>query len=85
VLAGLKGPAGVDGFPTDAVVMKPLTLRGVRAVDRDSFRRAIATIEACRLRLDRLHTHHVPLRAAADAIGLLAEAGSGAIAVTVEP
>jgi threonine dehydrogenase-like Zn-dependent dehydrogenase len=65
--------------------MKTVTLRGVRGVDQKSFQQAVRLIEADRLPLDRLHTHHVPLDAADRAVRLLSEPGGGAVAVTVEP
>lgn len=85
VLAGLKGAAGIDGFPSDEVAVKALTLRGVRGVDRRSFRRAIRLIEAAHRPLDRLHTHHFPLEAAAAAVQTLGDPAARAVAVTVEP
>lgn len=84
VLAGLKGPEGVDGFPVDAVAMKAVTLRGVRAVDPASLRRAIALLEADRPALDAFHTHHFGLEQAARAVECLGSPEVRAVAVTVE-
>ena len=85
VLAGLKGPGGVPGFPTDDVALRTLTVRGVRAVDHHSFRLAVDLIESGRVPLELLHTHHFPLAAAADAVRTLTDPAAGAIAVTNEP
>lgn len=85
VLAGLKGPGGVSGFPTDEVALRTLTVRGVRAVDHQSFRLAVRLIESGRLPLERMHTHHFPLVRAAEAVQALADPAAGAIAITVEP
>lgn len=85
VLAGLKS-RGVPDFPTDEIAMRPLTIRGVRAVDHRSFRQAVALIESGRQPLERLHTHHFPLADAGAAIRTLtASAERAAIAITIEP
>jgi len=83
VLAGLKG-ATVDGFPTDTVALRRLTIRGVRAVSRDGFRRAIALIESGDDRLDRLATHQFGLDDVPAALAAL-EGDAEAIAVAITP
>ena len=85
VLAGLKGPGGVPGFPTDEVAVRTLTVRGVRAVDHQSFRLAVRLLESGRVPLERLHTHHFPLDRAAEAVRTLTDPAAEAIAVTIEP
>lgn len=85
ILAGLKG-RGVPDFPTDEIAMRRLTVRGVRAVDHRSFRRAIELIESGRQPLERLHTHDFPLAEAGEAVRTLtASAEHPAIAITIEP
>jgi threonine dehydrogenase-like Zn-dependent dehydrogenase len=87
VLAGLKGrDHPVPAFPSDELAVRHQTLKGVRAVDYRSFRQAIALIESGRVPVHRLHTHHFPLEAAAQAVRTLVDAGEhGAISITVEP
>src|SRR5262245_47083981 len=86
VLAGLKGPHKLDGFPSDHVVVRMLQIRGVRAVDYASFHQAIRVIERHLAPVERLHTHEFSLERAADAVRTLTgETGSGAIHVTIEP
>jgi len=83
VLAGLKGTA-IDGFPSDAIALRRLTVRGVRAVTRGGFRRAIALIESGDERLDRLATHQFGLDEVPAALEAL-EHDAGAIAVAITP
>jgi threonine dehydrogenase-like Zn-dependent dehydrogenase len=85
VLAGLKGPGGVPGFPTDEVAMRWQTIKGVRAVDRGSFQRAVRLLESGRLPVEQLHTHSFPLEDAADAVRALTDPATQAIAITIEP
>ena len=80
VLAGMKGSA-VDGFPTDDIAMRRLTIKGVRAVDAANFKRAVALIETSPDLVAQLHTHNFSLEDAAKAIELLAN-GHG-IAITL--
>ena len=83
VLAGLKGRP-LDRFPTDTVALRRLTLRGVRAVTRSGFRRAIALIESGDERLDRLATHRFGLDEVPAALAAL-EHDAAAIAVAITP
>lgn len=83
VLAGLKG-ATIDGFPSDTVAMRRLTIRGVRAVSRDGFRRAISLIESGDERLDLLATHRFPLDDVPAALAAL-DGDPDAIAVAITP
>ena len=80
ILAGMKGNA-VDGFPTDEIAMRRLTIKGVRAVDTANFKRAVALIETSPDLVAQLHTHNCSLEDAAKAIELLAN-GDG-IAITL--
>lgn len=83
VLAGLKGTP-VDGFPTDTIALRRLSVRGVRAVSRHGFRRAIALIESGDERLDRLATHRFGLDDVPAALDALAH-DVDAIAVAITP
>jgi threonine dehydrogenase-like Zn-dependent dehydrogenase len=85
VVAGLKGRAGVAGFPSDELAMRYQTLRGVRAVDYRSFQLAVRAIEAGRVPVERLHTHRFPLADAALAVRTLTAPERSAIAVAIEP
>ena len=87
VLAGLKGRGnGIPGFPSDDVAMRYQTIKGVRAVDYQSFRQAVRAIESGRVPIERLHTHHFPLEAAADAVRALTNPTErAAISITIEP
>ncbi len=82
VLAGLKGQT-IDGFSTDEIAMRRLTLKGVRAVDRESFRQAIDLIENNPQGLSEMQTHRFPLEQADTALATLAE-GTG-IAISLDP
>jgi threonine dehydrogenase-like Zn-dependent dehydrogenase len=86
VLGGLKGRGnGVSDFPVDDVAMRRLRIVGVRAVDHRSFRNAVRLLERSAGFLERMHTHHFSLDAAADAVRTLIDPSAGAIAVTIEP
>ncbi len=81
VVAGLKGRA-VPDFSTDALAMRRISMRGVRAVTRAGFRNAISMIERGDDRLDLLHTHHFDVADAMAAIETLRDDPT-AIAVTI--
>jgi 2-desacetyl-2-hydroxyethyl bacteriochlorophyllide A dehydrogenase len=72
VLAGTKGAKPVEGFFSDRIVMKELTVMGALGVDYDSYEKAIRLIESGRYQLARMHTHTVPLTDAERALDLLA-------------
>ena len=76
----MKGSA-VDGFPTDEIAMRRLTIKGVRAVVATNFKRAVALIENSPDLVAQLHTHNFSLEDAAKAIEAL-DAGEG-IAITL--
>lgn len=83
VLAGIKG-GPVPQFPTDRVLGRSITLRGVLGVHGRSFRRAISVLESRRFPLERMHTHAFPLEEAGEALRTLAE-GSDAVHVSIRP
>jgi threonine dehydrogenase-like Zn-dependent dehydrogenase len=86
VLAGLKGSNRVPEFPSDRIIQKSLTVRGVMGVDYDSFVTAIRVIESGKYPLEKMHTHEFPLEEADRAIRTLSgEANEPAISVTIEP
>jgi len=63
--------------------MRRLTLKGVRAVDRESFQQAIDLIENNPQGLSEMQTHRFPLEQADTALATLAE-GTG-IAISLDP
>ncbi len=86
VLGGLKGRGnGVPGFPVDDVALRRIRIVGVRAVDPRSFRDAVRLLEQQTARVAPLHTHHVALDRAADAVRTLTDPSAAAIAITIEP
>ncbi len=72
VLAGVKGFKPVDGFVSDLVVVKELTLLGAFGVTSRAYEVAIRLIESGRVPLARMHTHDFPLVEAERAIQMLA-------------
>lgn len=86
ILAGIKGSRRIADFPSDQLIFRQLTVRGVLGVDYASFAKAIAVIESDRYPLDRLHTHAFGLEQAEQAIQTLAgETGDPAVCITIEP
>jgi threonine dehydrogenase-like Zn-dependent dehydrogenase len=86
VLGGLKGRGNdVSGFPVDDVAMRRLRIVGVRAVDFRSFRNAVRLLERSPGIVERMHTHHFSLDAAAAAVRSLTDPSAGAISITIEP
>ena len=78
VLAGVKGFKPVDGFVSDLVVMKEITIMGAIGVTSTGYRQAIRVIEREREKLRPMHTHDFPLREAELAIRTLARQVPGA-------
>ncbi len=72
VLAGVKGFKPVDGFVSDLVVMKEITVRGAFGVTSSGYRKAIRLIESGRVPLELMHTHDFALADAELAIRTLA-------------
>jgi len=86
VVAGIKGRGGIPAFPSDDLAMRYQTLKGVRAVDYQSFQRAVRLIEAGEIPVHELQTHRFPLEAAEDAVRSLTEPGDRpVISVSIEP
>jgi threonine dehydrogenase-like Zn-dependent dehydrogenase len=81
VLAGMNGGRFVEGFCTDEVGMKALTIKGVFSKKSNDFRRAIALIEARMLPVERLHTHTFALEDAELALRTLRGEVEGAAAI----
>ncbi|AMN46204.1 hypothetical protein ACG33_03600 [Steroidobacter denitrificans] len=71
VLAGSKGARTV-AIPTDTLMWKDITLRGVVGVGHREYRQAISIIASGKYPLHRLMTHRFPLREAETAIRTLA-------------
>jgi threonine dehydrogenase-like Zn-dependent dehydrogenase len=72
VLAGVKGFKAVEGFVSDLVVMKEITLLGAIGVTASGYRSAIALLESGRVPVEKMHTHDFPLADADLAIRTLA-------------
>ncbi len=72
VLAGVKGMKPVDGFVSDKVVLKELTIQGAIGVTHGAYQRAIRLIESGRIPLAKMQTHRFPLREAERAVRTLA-------------
>jgi len=70
VLAGMKYNK-VDGFDSNRVLMKELTILGALAVDFPAYEAAIRIIEARKYPLELMHTHSMPLRDADRAVRIL--------------
>lgn len=82
VLGGLKG-RNMHDFPVDLLVRKSLTVRGVRGIRSDAYRRAIELIASDTYPLDRLRTHVYPLDEVETAIRVLAGAAPNERALNV--
>lgn len=88
VLAGVKSPHRVDNFPSDALILKALTMRGAFAVKSQAFRQAIDTLERGDFDFDKLHSHSLPLDQLEYGLQLLSgEVTDGSIVthVTIKP
>jgi threonine dehydrogenase-like Zn-dependent dehydrogenase len=87
VLAGVKNGRAIDGFVSDALFYKDITMRGVLAASSESFRRAMWLIASHHHPLHLMHTHSFALDRAGEAILTLAgeTEGAPAIAVTINP
>jgi threonine dehydrogenase-like Zn-dependent dehydrogenase len=87
VIAAMKGRREIPGFVSDKLALRGATIRGVQAVDGDSYAKAIRIIESGRFPLLDLHTHSLTLECADRAISLLAGEvpGEQALHVTIEP
>ena len=83
VIAGMKGRP-VPAFPTDTLAMRRITVRGVRAVTRGAFRRAITLLESDDPRPDLLATHAFDLADVDRAIATL-DSDPDAIAICIGP
>jgi threonine dehydrogenase-like Zn-dependent dehydrogenase len=72
VLAGVKGFKPVDGFVSDKIVMKEISVRGAIGVTSSGYRSAIRLLESRSRPVERMHTHRFPLEDAETAIRTLA-------------
>lgn len=68
VLAGMKGEKVVPDLRSDQLVLKALTLKGVRGKSASSYPRAIGILEAKRFPFEKLQPRTYPLRDALKAI-----------------
>ncbi|MFQ5698471.1 MAG: zinc-binding dehydrogenase, partial [Myxococcota bacterium] len=72
VLAGVKGMKPVDGFVSDKIVLKEVSIRGAMGVTYSGYDSAIRLLESRRTPIARMHTHEFGLRDAETAILTLA-------------
>ncbi len=70
VLGGIKS-RNMQEFPIDALVSKSLTVKGLRGIGSDPYRRAIEIIASGKFDLDRLRTHVFPLEEVDHALAIL--------------
>lgn len=86
VLAGSKG-GRTFALPTDKLMWKDVTLRGVVGVGHREYRQAIDLIASGRYPLHRLVTHRFPLRDTKAAIRTLAgeSPGEEPMCIAIEP
>lgn len=68
VVAGVKGDNAVPGLYSDQLVLKSLTLKGVRGKRAASYPRAIGLLEAKQFPFERLQPRTYPLRDALQAV-----------------
>ncbi len=61
VLGGLKMKT-MDEFPVDLIVRKSITMKGIRGVGPEAYRRAVDIIASRQFDLDRMRTHTFPLQ-----------------------
>ncbi|MCP3974346.1 MAG: alcohol dehydrogenase catalytic domain-containing protein [bacterium] len=87
VLAGLKDAKTIDGFISDKLVFKDLSLRGALGVSQWAFSQAIRVIASGRYPLHKMHTHTFDLADLEHAHALLSGnvPGEEAIHITVTP
>ncbi len=72
VLAGVKGFKPIDGFISDKIVMKEISVRGAIGVTSSGYASAIRLLESRRVPVERMHTHEFALEDAERAIRMLA-------------
>jgi threonine dehydrogenase-like Zn-dependent dehydrogenase len=72
VLAGLKNMRIIDGLATDRIVLKEITLKGVRSASTRAFSQAVDVIASGRYPLGKMHTRSYPRDQAEKAVRTLA-------------
>ena len=88
ILAGMKGSGRtIQGFSSDKVMMKELTIRGMNGQDLVAVEPALRLIQSGKYPLERMHTHTYSLDDAERAVLTLAGRVSGedAISITIAP
>lgn len=87
VIAGMKGENAVPDFRSDRVIMKSLTIKGVRGKKDSSYPLAISILESNKFPLDRLAARTYPLEDALQAIQDQAGLGNGpgSLCVSIAP
>jgi threonine dehydrogenase-like Zn-dependent dehydrogenase len=77
VLAGVKGFKPVEGFVSDWIAMKEITIKGAIGVTTTGYQNAIDLIEKGLVPLHKMHTHDFKLEEAELAINTLARKVDG--------
>ncbi|PCI47283.1 MAG: alcohol dehydrogenase [Moraxellaceae bacterium] len=77
VLAGVKGFKPVEGFISDWIVLKEITIKGAIGVTTSGYKNAIDLIEKGEVPLHKMHTHNFKLTEAELAIKTLARQVEG--------
>ncbi len=72
VLAGIKGYKPVEGFISDIIVMKGITIQGAIGVTSSGYKAAIRLLESRKIAFEKMHTHDFKLEQAELAIRTLA-------------
>lgn len=72
VLAGVKGYKPVEGFISDIIVMKEITIQGAIGVTSSGYKAAIRLLESRKIAFEKMHTHDFKLEEAELAIRTLA-------------
>lgn len=87
IQAGVTGTTTLTPLPLDTLLFREITLQGVFAHTVTSVRAAIRVIESRRYPLEKLVTHHYPLREAAHALRVTAREvpGEDPIKVVLTP
>ncbi|GAA1827952.1 zinc-binding dehydrogenase [Pseudonocardia ailaonensis] len=87
VLAGLKGPGGAVPIDTDRLIARSITVQGAFAQPFGAYEQGMDLLAARIADLGVLHTHDYPLRAAVEALSVLAgeRPGEEPVSVTLNP
>jgi threonine dehydrogenase-like Zn-dependent dehydrogenase len=82
MLAGMKGSGRtIEGFSSDTVMLKELTIKGMNGQDLVSVEPALRLIESRKYPLEKMHTHDFALEDAERAIQTLAGEMPGEVSI----